>query len=92
MVVKCIVQITPSVNFFPDNFVFVILINPFHIWLNTIDTDECSSVDLPCHSNATCSNIRESSQCTCNKGFSGNGESCKGTKYFHNINLIMILT
>ena len=82
MVVKFILQITPSVNFSPDNFVFVILMNTFHIWLNNIDTDGCSFVPSQCHSNAICSNIGGSSQCTCNKGFSGNGTSWKGTKHF----------
>ena len=45
-----------------------------------IDINECDT--SPCSSDATCSNIGGSFQCTCNNGFSGNGVNCTGTKLF----------
>ncbi|XP_059507113.1 uncharacterized protein LOC125457750 isoform X2 [Stegostoma tigrinum] len=40
-----------------------------------IDIDECNSSNS-CSPNATCTNIVQSYDCTCNSGFSGNGTSC----------------
>ena len=40
------------------------------------DIDEC--VSNPCHSDATCSNVPGNFTCTCDTGFTGNGESCTG--------------
>ena len=62
----------------------------FFTSLNTIDIHECSLEISPYHSNTTCSNIGGSFQCTRNNEFSANGTSCKGTKYFDNMNSIMI--
>ena len=62
----------------------------FSISLNTIDIHECSLETSPCHSNATSINIRGYFQCTRNNELSANGTSCKGTKYFDNMNSIMI--
>ena len=41
-----------------------------------LDTNECD--DKPCHSNATCLNKIGSFNCSCNKGFEGNGTHCDG--------------
>ncbi|XP_048460427.1 mucin-4-like isoform X2 [Rhincodon typus] len=43
--------------------------------IRCIDIDECNS-NNSCSPNATCTNIVQSYNCTCNSGFSGNGTSC----------------
>ena len=43
------------------------------------DKDECSSVNYPCDSNATCNNTDGSYMCTCNTGYTGSGEICEST-------------
>ena len=40
------------------------------------DIDECFS--KPCDTNATCENFVSSYNCTCKKGFTGNGTTCTG--------------
>ena len=43
------------------------------------DFDECSETeDIPCHSNANCSNTFGSFSCECLAGYSGDGMTCKG--------------
>lgn len=42
-----------------------------------IDVDECV-LDMPCDENARCSNSGGGFNCTCNRGYSGNGEICIG--------------
>ena len=41
------------------------------------DIDECSS-ENDCHVNATCTNTLGSYNCTCNKGYEGDGRNCSG--------------
>ena len=43
-----------------------------------LDTDECSNGDNNCDTNAQCDNTVGSYSCTCNAGYSGNGETCTG--------------
>ena len=45
-----------------------------------LDLDEC--LDHPCDKNATCSNTIGSFNCTCNKGFEGDGKNCEGIEIF----------
>ena len=40
------------------------------------DIDEC--ISKPCDTNATCENFVGSHNCTCKKGFSGDGSTCTG--------------
>ena len=47
--------------------------------LKRADINECEDGTGNCHGNATCTNTMGSFGCTCNSGFSGNGESCQGT-------------
>lgn len=46
------------------------------------DIDECSTIDSPCHTNATCTDIVGSFVCQCVQGFSGNGITCEGSRDF----------
>ena len=41
------------------------------------DIDECSS-ENECHVNATCTNTIGSYNCTCKKGYVGDGRNCSG--------------
>ena len=41
-----------------------------------LDQNECNQ--RPCHSNATCTNVPGSFNCSCLDGFSGNGTFCQG--------------
>ena len=43
---------------------------------NFSDIDEC--ISKPCDTNATCENFVGSYNCTCKKGFTGNGTTCTG--------------
>ena len=43
----------------------------------TLDIDECVT-DLPCSSDAQCTNIEGSFMCECNSGFDGDGFNCTG--------------
>ena len=54
-----------------DFFRFFFLVN--------IDIDECLSPDANnCHQDANCHNTDGSFNCTCKRGFSGNGTECQG--------------
>ena len=46
------------------------------------DIDECSTIDSPCHTNATCTDTVGSFVCQCVQGFSGNGIICEGSRDF----------
>ena len=41
-----------------------------------LDINECS--DNPCHVDATCTNTIGSFECTCKRGYRGNGLQCVG--------------
>ena len=43
---------------------------------NFSDIDEC--ISKPCDTNATCDNFVGSYNCTCKKGYSGDGTTCTG--------------
>ena len=47
------------------------------------DIDECSDGTHSCDPDAKCDNTDGSYQCTCNKGYSGDGTFCDGNYYFH---------
>ena len=48
-------------------------------YLPSSDVDECASnLTNDCHQNATCANGVGNYSCTCNNGYSGNGENCTG--------------
>ena len=48
--------------------------------LHVSDIDECGDGTI-CHVNATCSNTFGSFNCSCNKGFLGDGFQCEGKNY-----------
>lgn len=41
-------------------------------------SDQCMYDNGRCHSNAECSNVNNTAECTCKNGFSGNGVLCTG--------------
>ena len=43
-----------------------------------LDIDECTKGTDNCDGNATCHNTPGSFICTCNTGYSGDGETCLG--------------
>ena len=44
-----------------------------------LDINECAQdEDNNCHANANCTNLDGTFNCTCNKGYSGNGVNCTG--------------
>ncbi len=45
------------------------------------DIDECTVGNDNCHHKATCHNNVGSFYCSCNSGYTGNGEHCQGTLY-----------
>jgi hypothetical protein len=44
------------------------------------DINECTSDQQRCPSNAYCTNLEGSFNCTCKHGYQGNGSSCQGHK------------
>ena len=48
-----------------------------HFFL-VLDIDECATNTDNCHFNASCNNNNGSYDCTCNPGFTGNGQTCTG--------------
>ena len=50
---------------------------PFVVFILVPDIDECSS-ENECHVNATCANTVGSYNCTCKKGYEGDGRNCSG--------------
>ena len=52
------------------------------MWFQTLDIDECTAGKDDCDQNADCANTDGSFKCTCNKGFTGDGTTCKGMKFF----------
>ena len=49
-----------------------------HVWLTTIDIDECIRSTDNCDTNAVCTNTHGSFTCTCQSGYAGNGVTCNG--------------
>ena len=45
------------------------------------DVDECMENKDDCDGNALCTNNVGSFNCSCNKGYKGDGKSCQGMKY-----------
>ena len=43
------------------------------------DADECTASPPVCHVKALCTNTNGSHRCTCKRGYTGNGTTCKGT-------------
>ena len=43
------------------------------------DADECTASPPVCHVKALCTNTIGSHRCTCKRGYTGNGTTCKGT-------------
>ena len=55
-----------------------------YLWYNyhvlILDIDECSTENHRCHGQAYCTDTIGSFICTCNEGFTGNGEECAGMR------------
>ena len=47
-----------------------------------LDIDECLS-ENECHVNATCTNTIGTYNCTCEKGYGGDGRNCSGKYQFN---------
>jgi len=43
-----------------------------------VDIDECATNTAGCDTHASCSNTFGFFTCSCNKGYTGNGHTCKG--------------
>ena len=52
------------------------------IYLFIFLDNECTALPPVCHVNAFCNDTYGSYRCTCNSGFSGNGENCTGTNAY----------
>ena len=53
----------------------------FVCYFRFLDIDECASKTDSCDVNAFCNNTVGSHNCTCNRGYSGNGQTCTGKYY-----------
>ena len=47
-----------------------------------LDIDECATNNYNCDANAFCNNTIGSYNCTCNPGYTGNGQNCTGEYSF----------
>ena len=56
--------------------------------LSFTDIDECQAGSHDCHDNATCQNNQGNHNCTCNKGYQGNGTHCDGEFDFVRLRVI----
>lgn len=52
-----------------------------NFFANFLDINECKIGTHNCHSQVTCTNTTGSFNCSCNKGFEGNGVVCNGYKF-----------
>lgn len=66
-----------NVNFL-SMFMFILKISELFL----ADIDECCLLVNNCHKNSTCLNTIGSFVCSCDVGFVGSGELCKGLKCF----------
>lgn len=53
-----------------------ILLQPLMCTTLSADVNECDSGGDICSENANCTNLEESSNCTCNPGYTENGVNC----------------
>ena len=51
--------------------------NNISVFEPSLDTNECD-VTSPYHANATCNNTEGSYICTCDPGYTGDGDMCNG--------------
>ena len=51
----------------------------FGVFSVSTDVNECEEETAECHTNATCSNIDGSYNCSCVYGYSGDGRNCTST-------------
>ena len=56
-----------------------------HSCLAPVDIDECTENTHECDSNAMCHDEIGSYNCTCNRGYSGNGFACHGERVVKSI-------
>ena len=63
------------------------------LYTKKIDIDECLTDNGGCNSNAICTNTPGSFNCTCKKGFSGDGFNCEGifSSYFSYFSYFFLL-
>ena len=67
-----------------------IIAEKYHLFFNNniiSDIDECktSNATNTCDSEASCTNTKGSYNCSCNRGYEGNGDNCSGKiRIFHN--------
>ena len=57
---------------------FTLLSNNIWYSLSLADINECDTKAHNCHANAACTNTAGGHTCTCNSGYSGNGQQCTG--------------
>lgn len=80
---SCKTQLSIDCNWHADD-------NLVHCNVN-VDVNECSEDRHDCHHNATCTDTEGSFNCTCNTGYSGDGNSCQGqfTYSLYSIQILM---
>ncbi len=49
-----------------------------YLFMSFLDIDECGTANSPCDANAVCANTIGGYTCTCNSGYSGDGQTCTG--------------